>query len=248
MQFKYLYFLNFLTLINLSRSAPLSSYNKPPLTNTKGFLDGLDMFYEDSDDFITHDLVNDNYDIVYDTRQKGEENYRLHVNGVYIAVPMESTQSFGPDFFEMIESVYGGSENVNNNEEVNFVVGNHDIEKPSEEKPENIKPVEDKPLEKPVEEKPFKDPPTEETHIPVIIIEEPSKLEQKPSKLGSTVGQSVKKPSETVIIIEQSTYKEKTTKAPVFKLSPEKVPNIHTQDSENFISIQKERPSSFRRR
>lgn len=83
----------------------------------------FDVFYEDDDIDLLDELPTfDNkkdYEIVYDTRQKGDENYRLHIDGVHVV--MNSEPQVSSDLLEAVEAMYGmgGS----NNEEISFIIG-----------------------------------------------------------------------------------------------------------------------------
>lgn len=101
------------TLIHLSFTSPAQK---------KGI---FDEFYQDDDLDLLEDLPemleknNRDYEIVYDTRQKGDENYRLHIDGVHVV--MNSEPQVSSDLLEAIESMYGmgGA----GNEEISFIIG-----------------------------------------------------------------------------------------------------------------------------
>lgn len=86
----------------------------------------FDEFYQDDDLDILDDLSgsldlgkNRDYEITYDTRQKGDENYRVHIDGVHVV--MDSEPQGSSDLLEAIESLYGMG--GGNNEEVSFIIG-----------------------------------------------------------------------------------------------------------------------------
>lgn len=82
----------------------------------------FDIFYDESE-FDELPENSHDYEIIYDTRQKGEENYRIHIDGVYVAVPSDSEINISPDMLEAVEAMYGSGA-TNNGEEVLFIVGN----------------------------------------------------------------------------------------------------------------------------
>lgn len=86
----------------------------------------FDEFYQDDDLDLLDELPgsldlskNRDYEITYDTRQKGDENYRVHIDGVHVV--MDSEPQGSPDLIEAIESLYGMG--GGNNEEVSFIIG-----------------------------------------------------------------------------------------------------------------------------
>uniref|UniRef100_A0A336MJN4 CSON002557 protein n=1 Tax=Culicoides sonorensis TaxID=179676 RepID=A0A336MJN4_CULSO len=85
----------------------------------------FDEFYDDDDLSIFDDTpVADNgrdYEIVYDTRQKGEENYRVHIDGVHVIMNSEPLTHSSSDLMEAVEAMYGMGNG--NNEEISFVIG-----------------------------------------------------------------------------------------------------------------------------
>lgn len=84
----------------------------------------FDVFYDDDDDLLLDDLPsslnrNKDYEIIYDTRQKGDENYRLHVDGVHVI--MNSEPQVSSDLLEAVEAMYGMGSGTN--EEISFIIG-----------------------------------------------------------------------------------------------------------------------------
>lgn len=119
----------------------------------KGLLDTL--FYDDTSSALDDSPLD--YDVIYDTRQKGEENYRIHINGVYVAVPADSgSMNLNQDLLEAIESMYPGSAASGSTEEVIFNFGSStEAALQPDKKPENeitnseIQSSPEKPVEKP---------------------------------------------------------------------------------------------------
>lgn len=85
----------------------------------------FDVFYEDDDIDLLDELPafknKEKYEIVYDTRQKGEENYRLNIDGVHVVMNSDPISS---DLLETVETMYGlgGTNTEYNNDEIPFII------------------------------------------------------------------------------------------------------------------------------